>query len=95
MEDQTQHEPVDQDQDNNQHHEQTQIQDPFTNLMFGTRRQPEHHEHIHEPHQANNQSTINYEELIVNIDTLVESIRGLKPLFQKIIPFVEQIWKKK
>jgi len=66
-------------------------QDRFTRFMFGPRREP-HHNHHQEPHD---QSTINYEELMINIDTLMESVRGLKPLFQKAYPFIEQFWKKK
>ncbi|MBO0961212.1 hypothetical protein J1P26_16030 [Neobacillus sp. MM2021_6] len=72
-------------------------QDRFTSFMFGSR--SEHHQQIHPHHQhqepKQNQSTINYEELMMNIDTLYESVRGLKPLFDKIYPVIEQFWKKK
>jgi len=66
-------------------------QDRFTSLMFGPRREP-HSQHHQEP--VHNQSTIDYEELMVNIDNLMKSVRGLKPLFQKVYPFIEQFWKK-
>ncbi|MFJ5714949.1 hypothetical protein [Neobacillus sp. NPDC093127] len=68
-------------------------QDPFTAFMFGRRRGHPHREQYQE--QAYNQSTINYEELMRHIDTLVVSFQGLKPLFQQVYPFIEQIWKKK
>ncbi|MFJ7729367.1 hypothetical protein ACIQXV_25005 [Neobacillus sp. NPDC097160] len=71
------------------------VQDRFTNLMFGPRREP--HQNHHQPHQEpiQNQSTIDYGELMMNIDNLMESVRGLKPLFLKVYPFIEQFWKKK
>lgn len=68
-------------------------QDPFTAFMFGRRRGHPPREQYQE--QAYNQSTINYEELMMHIDTLVASVQGLKPLFQQVYPFIEQIWKKK
>ncbi|MFZ7944580.1 MULTISPECIES: hypothetical protein [Bacillaceae] len=72
-------------------------QDRFTSFMFGHRREhnPHHQTNHHRQEHTHNQSTINYEELMMNIDTLMESVRGLKPLFHKIYPFVEQLWKKK
>ena len=68
-------------------------QDRFTSFMFGSRRRNQPHQQHQEPVQ--NQSTINYEELMMNIDALYESVQGLKPLFNKIYPFIEQFWKKK
>ncbi|EKN65398.1 hypothetical protein BABA_20531 [Neobacillus bataviensis LMG 21833] len=72
-------------------------QDRFTSFMFGSRRELHQRNHPHHQHQEpeQNQSTINYEELMMNIDTLYESVRGLKPLFDKIYPVIEQFWKKK
>ncbi|MFK9094645.1 hypothetical protein [Bacillus salipaludis] len=71
------------------------VQDRFTNFMFGPLR--EQHQNHHQPHQEpiQNQSTIDYGELMMNIDNLMESVRGLKPLFLKVYPFIEQFWKKK
>lgn len=67
--------------------------DRFSNFMFGgTRREEE--ERIEEQEFHSNQSFINFEELMGSIDSLVESVQNLKPLFQKIFPFVEKIWKK-
>lgn len=79
-------------QQEEQEQTQTPIQDPFTSLMFGPMRAPHNQQ---QQHQTNYQSTIDYEQLMFNIDTLVESVRGLKPLFQQISPYIEQIWKKK
>lgn len=68
--------------------------DRFTSLMFGSGRgQPKQTNQPEEPLQQ--QSTIDYEELMGNIDSLMESLKGIKPLFQKVYPFIEQIWKKK
>ncbi|MFF2446183.1 hypothetical protein ACFVSW_03695 [Neobacillus sp. NPDC058068] len=67
--------------------------DPFTALMFGRRRGHPHH--VQNQEQVNNQTNINYEELMMHIDTLWESVQELKPLFQQVYPFIQQIWKKK
>lgn len=74
--------------------EQTKA-DRFTSLMFGPRRDSDgqrSQQHL-EPKQ--NQSAIDYEALMMNIDTLLDSVRGMKPLFSKVYPFIEQLWKKK
>ena len=68
--------------------------DHFTDFMFGSRKReqpliPESHE------PATGPSYIDYEQLMVSFDMLMESIQNLKPLFHKFKPFVEQIWKKK
>jgi hypothetical protein len=68
--------------------------DRFTDFMFGPRRReqplsPESHE------PANGPSYIDYEQLMVSFDLLMESIQNLKPLFSNFKPFVQQIWKKK
>lgn len=65
----------------------------FDQFMFGPgqRRQ----EQLQPPETNYSPNYIDYGELIVHLDTLVESTRNLKPLFQKIYPFIEQFWKKK
>jgi hypothetical protein len=65
----------------------------FNRLMFGSRRDHEKKDSQTAANQS--QPSIDFEELIVNIDTLMESARNLKPLFQKAYPFVEQLLKKK
>ncbi|WP_053361881.1 hypothetical protein [Bacillus sp. FJAT-27251] len=40
------------------------------------------------------QNQINLEEIMVHIDTLVDSARQLKPMFSKIRPFFDQFLKK-
>lgn len=72
---------------------ESNVQDPFTSFMFGPPRRHLEREKLHEDSQIN-QPMINYEELMIHIDTLWESIQGLKPLFKKFSPFVEQFWKK-
>ncbi|MGG3561196.1 hypothetical protein ABES03_06300 [Neobacillus rhizosphaerae] len=73
-------------------HEERKESDRFNSLMFGPGRQPQRdHQTQEAPHQ---QSTIDYEELMNNIDALMESMKGFKPLFQKVYPYIEQLWKK-
>ncbi|AZU61247.1 hypothetical protein [Neobacillus mesonae] len=73
--------------------------DPFTALMFGSdrarkisRQMPENNP-IHSLYP--NQPTIDIEAMFTHIDTLIESVHGLKPLFQKVYPYIEQYIKKK
>jgi len=70
-------------------------EDRFTSLMFGSKRDDHGHKSQHLSEPQPNHSTIDYEELMMNIDTLLDSVRGLKPLFSKVYPYIEQIWKKK
>ncbi|WHY78970.1 hypothetical protein QNH20_07510 [Neobacillus sp. WH10] len=70
-------------------------QDRFTRFMFGPRREAHQHQPHHRQEPTHNQPSIDYGELMMNIDTLMESVRGLKPLFQKAYPIIEQFWKKK
>jgi len=74
--------------------EQTKA-DRFTSLMFGTGRDSDGQRSQHQLEPKQNQSAIDYEELMMNIDTLLDSVRGMKPLFSKVYPFIEQLWKKK
>jgi hypothetical protein len=64
--------------------------DPFTRMMFGSRSVDTNIEK-----QPEQNSSIDYEELMNSIDQLVESAKSLKPYFQKIYPMLEQLWKKK
>jgi len=74
--------------------EERKESDRFTSFMFGPgRHQPRQDHQTQEP--SRQQSTIDYEELMNNIDTLMESMKGFKPLFQKVYPYIEQLWKKK
>ncbi|MEO2077537.1 MAG: hypothetical protein ABGX20_19550 [Bacillus sp. (in: firmicutes)] len=66
--------------------------DRFTSLMFGHDKQ--HPDHNHQQNPSQQQATIDYVELMENIDTLMESIKGFKPLFKKVSPFIDQLWKK-
>ncbi|MDP4172126.1 MAG: hypothetical protein Q8906_16060 [Bacillota bacterium] len=66
--------------------------DPFTRFMFG----PGRNEDVEntEDLRQHKGDTINFEELMTNFDALMDSAGKLKPLLQKVYPFVEQIWKK-
>jgi hypothetical protein len=70
-------------------------QDPFTNFMFGPRHdfQLRNEHERQEPDQ--NPSSINYEELMIAVDSIIESVQELKPLFHKAYPFIEKFLKKK
>lgn len=61
--------------------------DPFSAFMFGAPRKM--------IQQEQSQQSFNYGELMVNIDTLVESARNLKPLVQQVYPMFTQFMKKK
>jgi hypothetical protein len=77
-----------------QNHQDARHEDRFTDFMFGQRRgHPQKNEPKHELNT--HQNNIDYEQLFVHFDTLMESTRNLKPLFLKFYPFVERIWKKK
>jgi hypothetical protein len=80
---------MDEDQKSN---EQSR-EDRLTNFMFGTRRNADQDELP--GISSSNQPTIDYEELMIHIDTLMESAKNLKPMFQKVYPFIEKIWQKK
>ncbi|MCM3570005.1 hypothetical protein [Neobacillus mesonae] len=76
-----------------------EIEDPFTALMFGNRRAEEHKRQLpaDQPlyHPYGFYSNIDLDAMFGHIDTLIESFRGLKPLFQKVYPVIEQYIKKK
>lgn len=63
--------------------------DPFSELMFGSRRRVEEVDE-----QPVNSSNLDYEKLMEHIGNLMDSVNNLKPAFQKVIPIVQQLWKK-
>lgn len=72
-------------------------EDHFDRFMFGPARGKQQG-NPHLRHQGRNQPeqpNIDVDQLMMNIDTLVESVQNLRPLFQKVYPYIEQIWKKK
>jgi hypothetical protein len=80
---------MEKDQNNNE----LSREDRLTNFMFGTRRDLDQSE---QPEVSeSNQPTIDYDELMIHIDTLMESAKNLKPLFQKVYPLIGKIWQKK
>lgn len=68
-------------------------QDHFSRIMFGSRKRAE--ENVHPKNDTSAQPSINFEEIMRNIDTLMDSAKHFKPLFQKVLPIVERIWKNK
>ncbi|MEW9053687.1 MAG: hypothetical protein AB2392_21175 [Neobacillus sp.] len=77
---------MDEDKQNNE----VLPEDRFARFMFGEKR-----EHRSQQQPTNNQSSIDYGTLLENIDILMESAQNLKPVFKKVYPFIEQLWKKK
>ncbi|MDN3015089.1 hypothetical protein PH210_02580 [Paenibacillus sp. BSR1-1] len=81
------------------HFEDETHHDRFTSFMFGSRRP--HHErpplfgNRNSLNSHQNQSDIDYEQLMMSIDAIWESVQGLKPIFQKFYPLIQQFWKKK
>jgi hypothetical protein len=68
----------DQELDEQKHH------DRFTSFMFGPRG-VQHRKDYHPQDTSSNSSSIDYKELINNIDTLMESVTSLKPLVQTVL----------
>jgi hypothetical protein len=78
---------MDEDKQNNE----VLPEERFARFMFGGKR-----EHRSEQQtQTNNQSSIDYGTILENIDILMESAQNLKPVFNKVYPYIEQFWKKK
>lgn len=75
------------EKDSNHHHE-----DPFTRMMFGSRGQMEDQQQ--QPSGKTPGTSIDLDELMTNLDTLIESAKNLKPVFQKALPTLEKIWNK-
>jgi len=65
----------------------------FNDFMFGPGRSMEANNT--QPNENPNQHYIDYVEVMVNIDILMESVKNLRPLFDKVYPFIIQIWKRK
>lgn len=68
-----------------------QEEDHFSRFMFGSRRYSKEEKIAPEPVQP----AIDYGELMIHIDALVESAQNLKPLVQHLYPKVLQFLKKK
>ncbi|MDQ0198172.1 hypothetical protein [Neobacillus ginsengisoli] len=66
--------------------------DRFNRLMFGSKRDNE--KTATQPTANPSQPSIDFEELMINIDSLIDSASNLKPLFKKAYPLVEQLLKK-
>ncbi|WP_042455267.1 hypothetical protein [Neobacillus dielmonensis] len=81
--------------------EEGQNIDPFTALMFGQQHRSTRPQINLFPvrnslqNRSYNQSGIDLERLIYHIDTLVESVNGLKPLFKKAYPYIQKVLSKK
>ncbi|EIJ81863.1 hypothetical protein PB1_02950 [Bacillus methanolicus PB1] len=67
--------------------------DPFTRFMFGPRRRPSERK-TQNNHSKNTVDQIDYMLLMENIDMLLDSAKQLKPLLNKITPFINQFIKK-
>ncbi|MDE3838209.1 hypothetical protein C0966_02260 [Bacillus methanolicus] len=70
-----------------------QEEDPFKRFMFGTRRRPTESK-TQENRSNNAEDQIDYMLLMENIDMLLDSAKQLKPLLNKITPFINQFIKK-
>jgi hypothetical protein len=70
----------------------------FDRIMFGPGRTEERQQEspsiFGDVNQGHSQNQINLEEIMVHIDTLVDSARQLKPMFSKMRPFFDQFLKK-
>jgi hypothetical protein len=67
--------------------------DPFNRLMFGPRR--EENRTLHQESPEREKSSHNFDGLLENFGSLMDSAQNLKPLFNKVYPLVERFLKKK
>ncbi len=67
--------------------------DRFSRMMFGDKRDGMRTNSYDSP--DSHPSSIDFEAIFDNIGKLKESSQNLKPLIQKVYPFVEQFFKKK
>jgi hypothetical protein len=74
--------------DEDESRESQAAEDPFDMMMFGSRNKNTETENLPPS------SSVDYEELMENIDALFDSAKKLKPLFHKVFPVIEQLWKK-
>ena len=74
-------------------------EDPFAHFLFGSknRSEAESEEEIFEVPEESLETTSNLDldEIIIHVDTLLESAHKLKPLFSTIQPFIEKFMNKK
>ncbi|MDP4085122.1 MAG: hypothetical protein Q8934_10985 [Bacillota bacterium] len=76
------------------HHENKEsAEDRFNRFMFGSGGKPPVHPE-NEQDERGPQDYYDYEEIMYNIDTLIESAKGLKPLYNKVYPYIQQFFKK-
>lgn len=78
--------------DENKNSREQNYVDPFNRLMFGENGQTEERNQHEADHSSN--SSLDLDELMANIDTLIESAKNLKPVFQKALPKIERLWQK-
>ncbi|MBM4764241.1 hypothetical protein [Bacillus sp. B15-48] len=77
--------------------EEEDNQHPFDRMMFGSRTNPpqsQKNQDDQKDDSSKNSDSVNLEELLTQIDTLMESAKQLKPMFSKIRPFFTQFLKK-
>lgn len=73
--------------------EERGTEDRFSRFMFGRSREVGQSEH--QSVESSPPPAIDYEKIMNDFDSLIESARNLKPLFQKVYPLVREIWKNK
>jgi len=69
-----------------------EYEDPFNRLMFGQSRL--HKDQREKSPQSPGEPSLDFDELITNLDALIESTKNLKPVFKKLLPTFEKWWKK-
>ncbi|MEH7181216.1 hypothetical protein [Neobacillus vireti] len=67
--------------------------DPFSKLMFGDRAESMQRSRQDVPNS--NQNSLDFESIVENIVKLKDSSQNLKPLFERVYPYVQQFLKKK
>lgn len=70
--------------------------DPLAHFLFGpSRRNKDEYEHLPEKKEQPSLSELDLVEMMIHVDTLMESFSNLKPLFSKIQPLINMVWKSK
>lgn len=71
-------------------------EDPFAHFLFGSKKRNEEKSIPEVPEESTEKNTnLNLDEIIIHVDTLMESAHKLKPLFSTIQPLFEKFINKK
>jgi hypothetical protein len=83
--------PLEDEQQHNEHN-----RDPLSDFLFGPRRpRRDEKEQLPVIQEEPETQSVDLSEMMIHFDTLMESYSNLKPLFSKIQPLIQMVWKSK